>query len=61
MKNNQGSLPTDGCYITENMRAGAGEALGDLLIFPLRALEYNAVVICLQLSDVSETRIENGR
>lgn len=60
VKNNQGNLPTDGSYITENTRAGGAEALRALPIFPLRASEYNVVVICLQLSDVSETRIENG-
>lgn len=61
VKNNQANLPTDGSYITENTRVGGAEALGALPIFPLRASEYNVVVICLQPSDVSETRIENGR
>lgn len=60
MKNNQGNLPTDGSYITENIRAGGAETLRALPIFPLHAPEYNVVVICLQQSDVSETRIENG-
>lgn len=47
MKNNQGNLPTDGGYITKTVRAGGAEALRALLIFPLRAPEYNVVVICL--------------
>lgn len=60
VKNNQGNLPTVNGYITESIRAGGAEALRALLIFPLHAPEYNAMVICLQLSDVSQTRLENG-
>lgn len=53
-------MPTDGGYITEKIGAGGARALGALLIFPLRAPEYNVVVICLQLSAASEKRVENG-